>query len=91
MALDADGTPAAIGLGIAERSHVGLADIVCDPARRRAGHGRRLVEGLLAWGRSRGATHAWLQVVAANERAITLYRQFGFREAYRYHYRAAIR
>lgn len=89
MALDEDGMPAAIGLGIVERGHVGLADIVSDPARRRAGHGRRLVEGLLAWGRERGAVRAWLQVVATNERAIALYRQLGFAEAYRYHYRAA--
>jgi ribosomal protein S18 acetylase RimI-like enzyme len=87
--LDEDGIAAAIGLGIVERSHIGLVDIVSDPARWRTGHGRRLVEGLLAWGRARGATHAWLQVVAGNERAIALYRQFGFRETYRYHYRAA--
>lgn len=83
------GVPAAFGLGVAEQDHVGLFDIVSDPALRRAGHGRRVVEGLMAWGRSLGAAHAYLQVVATNLPAIALYERLGFREAYRVHYRAA--
>ncbi|QQS10562.1 MAG: GNAT family N-acetyltransferase [Rhodospirillales bacterium] len=86
-AMDAAGATAAFGLGVVEARHVGLFDIVSDPAKRRAGHGRRVVEGLMTWGRSRGATHAYLQVAATNARAITLYDALGFAEAYRYHYR----
>jgi ribosomal protein S18 acetylase RimI-like enzyme len=89
MARDADGAPAAFGLGVVERGHVGLFDIVSDPGRRRAGHGQRLVAGLMAWGRQRGATRAYLSVLATNRQAIALYQKLGFREAYRYHYRAA--
>lgn len=81
------GLPAAAGLGVLEGEHVGLFDIVADPARRRAGHGRRVVEGIMAWGRSLGATRAYLMVVAANAPAIALYERLGFREAYRSHYR----
>jgi ribosomal protein S18 acetylase RimI-like enzyme len=89
LAMDAAGRPAAYGLGVVERDHVGLFDIVSDPGQRRAGHGRRLVEGLMAWGRARGAARAYLQVLSDNEPAIMLYRALGFREAYRVHYRAA--
>jgi ribosomal protein S18 acetylase RimI-like enzyme len=88
LARDAAGAPAAFGLGVVERGHVGLFDIVSDPQRRRAGHGQRLVAGLMAWGRARGATCAYLSVLATNRQAIALYQKLGFREAYRYHYRA---
>jgi ribosomal protein S18 acetylase RimI-like enzyme len=82
-----DGEPAAAGLGVVEGEHVGLFDIVADPARRRAGHGRRVVEGIMAWGVSLGATKAYLMVVAANAPAIALYERLGYREVYRSHYR----
>ena len=82
-----NGAPVAAGLGVFENEHVGLFDIVADPTRRRAGHGRRVVEGIMAWGRSLGATRAYLMVVAANAPAIALYERLGYREAYRSHYR----
>jgi ribosomal protein S18 acetylase RimI-like enzyme len=89
LARDETGAPAAFGLGVIERGHVGLFDIVSDPGRRRAGHGQRVVTGLMAWGRQRGATRAYLSVLGTNRQAIALYQKLGFREAWRYHYRAA--
>jgi ribosomal protein S18 acetylase RimI-like enzyme len=68
---------------------VGLFDIVTLPSARRRGVGRRLVTSMLAWARDEGATDGYLQVVATNAPAIALYRQLGFDEAYRYHYRQA--
>ncbi|MGQ3028577.1 MAG: GNAT family N-acetyltransferase, partial [Ferrovibrionaceae bacterium] len=84
-----DGRPIAYGLGVIERGLIGLFDIVTLPAARRQGAGRRLVMSLMAWGRARGATGAYLQVIDANAPAIALYHGLGFRPAYRYHYRLA--
>ncbi len=79
----------AFGIAVAERGMVGLFDIVTLPEVRRQGAARRLVRALLGWGKAQGAAHAYLQVAAANTAAIGLYRQPGFGEAYRYHYRIA--
>ncbi len=84
-----NGRPVAFGLGVIERGRLGLFDIVTSPNERRRGSARRLVSGLLRWGRSQGAETAWLSVIHANTNAIALYRQFGFSESYRYHYRIA--
>jgi len=42
---------------------------------------------MLGWAWEHGATHAYLQVSADNHRAISVYRKFGFVDAYTYHYR----
>lgn len=81
-----DRVPIAMGLAVADGPWVGLFDLVTDPARRREGHGRALIEGLLAWGRRQGAERAYLNVSADNAPAVALYEQLGYREAYRYWY-----
>jgi N-acetylglutamate synthase len=86
--LVADGKPIAYGLAVVERGMVGLFDIVTLPEARRRGAGRLLVKSLLGWGRSQGASAAYLQVLGSNEAARALYDGIGFQEAYRYHYRA---
>jgi N-acetylglutamate synthase len=79
----------AFGLGVAARDHLGLFDIVTVPEARRKGAAKRLVAALMQWGSEKGATTAWLSVIADNEPAKPLYAQLGFRELYRYHYRVA--
>lgn len=79
-----DGEAAAFGFAVAERGYVGLYDIVVAPNLRGLGLGRRLVAGLMAWGREAGATRAYLQMREANEVAHGLYRSLGFATAYRY-------
>lgn len=81
----------AFGLGVVERGRLGLFDIVTAPRARRQGAARKLVAGLLDWGARRNAHTAWLGVIADNAPALPLYRQFGFEELYRYHYRVAPR
>lgn len=77
----------AVGLAVREGPVVGCFDLVVDPNHRRCGHGRELMLSLMAWGAAQGATSGYLQVVAANNAAISLYAGLGFGERYRYWYR----
>jgi len=79
----------AFGLGVLERDHLGLFDIVTVPDARRKGAARKVVSALMRWGAERDAKTAWLSVIGDNERAKPLYAQLGFRELYRYHYRVS--
>jgi GNAT superfamily N-acetyltransferase len=85
-AIRAGGELVAIGQAVADGEWIGLYAIATDPARRRQGHGRALVNHLLGWSRRHGATRSYLQVIAANEPAVRLYAQLGYAEAYRYWY-----
>jgi ribosomal-protein-alanine N-acetyltransferase len=59
-------------------AHVVTLDV--DPARRRSGLGRRLLEELLERLAARGARRAILEVDVRNPGAIEFYRKLGFRE-----------
>ncbi|MGO4572186.1 GNAT family N-acetyltransferase [Microvirga sp. 2TAF3] len=85
--LNLDDRPVAWGLGVAERGHVGLYDIVVAPDLRGIGLGRRVVSSLMAWGCREGAHTVYLQVREENEIARALYEAFGFKPAYRYTHR----
>ena len=76
-----------VGMGVLDGGMLGLFDLVTDPDARGRGHGRRLILGLLGWGRARGARRAYLQVLEANDDARRLYVRLGFRRAYDYWYR----
>jgi ribosomal protein S18 acetylase RimI-like enzyme len=56
-----------------------LAQVAVDPAARRHGLGRQLVESAAAAARARGFTRLTLFVAAGNARALGLYDQLGFR------------
>ena len=82
-----EGSAVACGLAVAQGEYVGLFDLTTHVHHRRQGIGTRLVDILLNWGSERGARSAYLQVMLANENAVSLYEKLGFREAYRYWYR----
>lgn len=67
----------------------GLFDVVTNIEARNQGHGRAIISSALKWAVKNGAVVGWLQVVADNQAALKLYQSFGFRELYRYNYRAA--
>jgi N-acetylglutamate synthase len=84
-----EGRAVAFGLGVVERDHLGIFDIVTIADARRRGAARKLVEALMCWGAARDAKTAWLSVIGDNEKAKPLYAQLRFRELYRYHYRVS--
>ena len=49
-----------------------------DPAVRRLGVGRRLIEAVETWAQAWGATQTVLWVFASNEPALRFYRRLGF-------------
>jgi GNAT superfamily N-acetyltransferase len=56
-----------------------LANVAVDPAHRRRGIGRALVQASIDLARQRGASEVLLQVEADNDAAIRLYGELGFR------------
>src|SRR5215212_9920947 len=82
-----NGQPIAFALGVVDGDHVGLFDVLVAPQARRRGLARRLTQSVGAWGRSHGARFAYLQVVATNTAALSLYAETGFETVYSYAYR----
>lgn len=83
-----DGRTVASGQVTLEDSLAGVYDMVTTHAMRGRGIATAIVAVLLAWARERGATQAYLQVNEDNAPALAVYRKFGFRTVYAYHYRA---
>ncbi len=86
------GFAVAAGHAAVDGDMVALFGLVVDPSHRRQGHATRLTVGLMAWGASRGATVAWLQVHApSNRTAVDLYQRVGFTRLYEYWYLERVR
>lgn len=79
--------PTAVSLVVHDNDLAGIMQFAVAERVRRQGIGVALLEASLRWARLRGAKKAWLQVEAANEAAVALYRKAGFTEVYRYLYR----
>ncbi len=86
--LEDEGRPAALAYGVIHNGLLCYESVITDQAKRRRGHGRRVVAALAGWGKAHGAAGACLQVAADNAPALALYDRVGLsRELYRYHYR----
>jgi GNAT superfamily N-acetyltransferase len=81
----------AVALAVREGDYVGFFDVVVSADARRQGLGFALMSSLLAWGKQQGAKTAYLQVMANNEPAKTLYSNLGFQEHHRYWYRRKLK
>jgi ribosomal-protein-alanine N-acetyltransferase len=57
-----------------------ITAVAVHPAHRRRGLGRRVLEGLLLFGRDAGAERATLEVSLGNRAARALYASLGFQE-----------
>lgn len=83
-----DGRVVACGQAALDDGLAGIYDMVTATDLRGRGLATKIVRDLIVWARSRGATHAFLQVDADNAPALAVYRRFGFATVYTYHYRA---
>lgn len=82
-----DGRLAGIARGAVDEGWLGITAVEVAPADRRRGLGGYLMRQLADWGTEQGAHSCYLQVDAGNTGALALYRQLGFTEHHRYHYR----
>ena len=82
-----DGRPVGTGTVMLEDGLAGVFTMGTASDARERGIASGILAALLTWAWEHGATHAYLQVSADNLRAISVYRRFGFVDAYTYHYR----
>jgi N-acetylglutamate synthase len=82
-----DGRTVGIGTVMLEDGFAGVFSMGTVPDRRGRGIASGILASMLRWAWEHGATHAYLQVSASNDAAISVYRKFGFADAYTYHYR----
>jgi len=80
---------AAVARGVVTDGWLGVAAVTVEERYRRQGLATAVMAALQRWGAGRGARWVYLQVTASNASARALYRQAGFIEHHRYHYRYA--
>src|SRR5262249_27549510 len=84
LSLGKDDSDAACGLvcSFLDEQHPTRAHLISmwtAPTHRRCGLGRRLVDEVMSWARSRGAIAMVLLVTSSNHPAIAFYEQLGFK------------
>ena len=77
----------ACGIGVISNGYFGLFDLATEKSVRNLGYGTKLLNAMLGWAKTNGATKAYLQVVADNQPAISLYKKLGYQPCYEYWYR----
>jgi N-acetylglutamate synthase len=78
-----------IARGVVDDGWLGITMVETAPAARRTGIATTMMRTLYDWSRAHGGRLVYLQVEAANKPAQAFYRQLGYAEHHRYHYRQA--
>jgi GNAT superfamily N-acetyltransferase len=86
---DAGDGPVAVGRGVVTGEWLGVGAVTVAPGHRRHGLATAVMAALTRWGGGQGARWVYLQVSASNAPARALYRDAGYVEHHRYHYRWA--
>lgn len=89
LVLHKAGVPAAAALAVVASGIGVYLNVATHPSARRSGFGRAVMAASINWTRTAGARHSAIQVSADNAAAIPLYKSFGFKQVYTYHYRRA--
>lgn len=87
LKLKQNGHIIALGTAITENEWAGFVNVVIHENHRGKGLGYILMHALTTWSLEQGATKQYLQVVASNTPAVTLYEKLGYQAIYGYHYR----
>lgn len=85
--IEKDGKVVACGYSVIEDEWVGFFDIYVGDEYRGKGLGRSMMSGLISKSKELGAKKSYIQVVANNNPAVTLYKSLGYKEFYNYWYR----
>jgi len=85
--IDTAGVAVAVGAATAADDLMAVFLMRTRADHQRRGHGRAVLDALLAWGAARGARTAWLQFDRDRDAPLALYRRAGFAPLYAYHYR----
>jgi N-acetylglutamate synthase len=86
---DPDAVPVAVARGVVTGEWLGVGAVTVAEDARRRGLATAVMAAVTRWGAGRGAHWVHLQVTASNTAARALYRQAGYVEHHRYHYRWA--
>jgi ribosomal protein S18 acetylase RimI-like enzyme len=76
--IDGDWVGMAVGTRKGDEPEAHLFAMWVEPARRRVGAGKDLVQAVLGWARSAGATSIVLGVTDTNDGAVAFYQHLGF-------------
>ncbi|HEY7048684.1 MAG TPA: GNAT family N-acetyltransferase [Jatrophihabitantaceae bacterium] len=83
-----DGATVAIGRGAVDGGWLGITAVEVDPDARRQGLAQAIMRALWRWAADEhGATRSYVQVVADNDAALTLYERLGYWQHHVYRYR----
>ncbi len=73
-------------LGTLERGYLGILDLIIDPVYRQQGIATSLLQKVVDWAEREGGKYLYLQVVAENTEAVSLYRKLNMKKLFKYFY-----